>query len=109
MYIPQSRQRNDWPTVFRHAATQKVDLPAVFRARLESALLYPAPGMFRMEKHHGPVHSIDCSPFHRYFTEGDHRVSLNQSPSIRFLVLQTRTTLEKVDKSGLRLDRPVTD
>lgn len=37
----------------------------VFRARLESSLLYPSPGVFRMENHHGPVHSIDCSPFHR--------------------------------------------
>ena len=51
--------------MFRHATTLQVDLPTVFRARVESALLYPAPGVFRMEKHHGPVHSIDCSPFHR--------------------------------------------
>ncbi|CAN0327427.1 unnamed protein product [Pylaiella littoralis] len=43
----------------------EVDLPMVFRARLESSLLYPSPGVFRMENHHGPVHSIDCSPFHR--------------------------------------------
>jgi len=46
-------------------AMSQVDLLTVFRARLESSMLYPAPGIFRMEKHHGPVHSIDCSPFHR--------------------------------------------
>ncbi|CAM9450745.1 unnamed protein product, partial [Laminaria digitata] len=43
----------------------EVDLPMVYRSRLASSLLYPSPGVFRMEKHHGPVHSIDCSPFHR--------------------------------------------
>lgn len=37
----------------------------MFGAHVAASQLYPSPGLFRMEKHHGPVHSIDCSPFHR--------------------------------------------
>ncbi|CAM9321536.1 unnamed protein product [Ectocarpus sp. 12 AP-2014] len=66
--VPTKHQREVVRDVEKAARANRgaeVDLPAVFRARLESSLLYPSPGLFRMEKHHGPVHSIDCSPFHR--------------------------------------------
>lgn len=63
-----NQNASSWlPLIFLRGslAIPKVDLSSVFRSRLESTVLYPSPGVFRMEKHHGPVHSIDCSPFHR--------------------------------------------
>eukprot|EP00904_Undaria_pinnatifida_P001983 jgi/Undpi1/11786/HiC_scaffold_4.g01485.m1 len=66
--VPSKQRRQvarDVEKVAKADRASEVDLPMVFRSRLASSLLYPSTGVFRMEKHHGPVHSIDCSPFHR--------------------------------------------
>ncbi|CAM9562357.1 unnamed protein product [Ascophyllum nodosum] len=66
--IPEKQRRQvarEVETAVKTNRGTEVDLPSIFRSRLEPALLYPLPSVFRMEKHFGPVHSIDCSPFHR--------------------------------------------
>ncbi|CAN0047872.1 unnamed protein product, partial [Hapterophycus canaliculatus] len=83
--VPTKHQRQvagDIEKAARACRGTEVDLPTVFRARVDPSLLYPSPGLFRMEKHHGPVHSINCSPFHR-------QGALRNRPHVREALLLT--------------------
>lgn len=43
----------------------QVTLASVYEAKPDPSLLFPAPDSVSFQRHDGPVHSLDCSPFHR--------------------------------------------
>ena len=68
-----------------------INLEDVYAAKPEPRTLFPSPSDVAFDRHEGPVHSIDCSPFHRgiFLTcgaDGMARVSsaIDSSPLLSF-------------------------
>lgn len=87
--VPLGDQRPIISSAERHAryeGAREVSMAVLYDAKPDAARLFPSPINFGYQPHTGPVHGIDCSPFHRnlFLTCGaDGRLNL-------FSMLQTK-------------------